>query len=654
MRLREVSVRNFRCLKDVTVPVESLSALVGSNGSGKSALLRAIQVFYEGPHLVSNEDFCDRDPDDPIEIALSFDHLTKQAATELGEYAVDGLLRFVLRIEPDSDPSNSAVKLNANYYGESKSHPEFDAVRKIQRAPERLAGYKELRASEKYDLPAATSWSAANKELQNWEQAHPDECQLVESPLPGFLPPGAGAALGNFTRLIFVPAVADAADEATADRGNTIGQLVNLLVENVAESQEVTSVKAEFEARYIDVIKEKEKITLPELEQALTAALHDYVPNASVKLEWEGASVRVDPPRTRVKLDDGFLGDVEGKGHGLQRLFIVSMLQYAATIHQQHRSDSRDSEDGETSAIEPDYVLLIEEPELYQHPLQARRFAQALRQLSVKSEAPRVQVIYSTHSPFFVGVDRFDGVRLFRRRYQASVGTSTSVEHASLDDVAQRVNAAFQRDEYSLTRFREQLRSIMTPAVAEGFFAQTLVLVEGDEDKAVIEAALRLSVAKFDALGIAVIGVDGKNNMDRAFTIFDSLGIPTYFIFDADAEKTGDKQERAAVNRALQRLASVDDPVDFPESAAHARFAVFHRDLTKDVRDEYGHDRFVQLRDEVAEEMGWKGDLKLAQKNPAVLGQVLLRLHNEENRSDTLDSIVDMIRKISAAGELTP
>ena len=44
MKLREIIVKNFRCLVDVAIPVTDTTVLVGENNSGKTALLEALRI----------------------------------------------------------------------------------------------------------------------------------------------------------------------------------------------------------------------------------------------------------------------------------------------------------------------------------------------------------------------------------------------------------------------------------------------------------------------------------------------------------------------------------------------------------------------------------------------------------------------------------
>lgn len=44
MKFREVKIKNFRCLVDVTIPIGDTTVLVGENNSGKTAFLNALRI----------------------------------------------------------------------------------------------------------------------------------------------------------------------------------------------------------------------------------------------------------------------------------------------------------------------------------------------------------------------------------------------------------------------------------------------------------------------------------------------------------------------------------------------------------------------------------------------------------------------------------
>ncbi len=47
MRIASLYVDHFRCLKDVRLYLDPLTVLVGKNGTGKSAFLRALEIRCE-------------------------------------------------------------------------------------------------------------------------------------------------------------------------------------------------------------------------------------------------------------------------------------------------------------------------------------------------------------------------------------------------------------------------------------------------------------------------------------------------------------------------------------------------------------------------------------------------------------------------------
>jgi hypothetical protein len=662
MRLLAIHVQHFRCIENQSLQFDDLTALVGANGAGKSAFLRALNYFYEGPGGITREDFYNRDTTQPIQITVSYGALGDGGREAFNGYVHDDVLKVVLHITWLTPDEGGEGRPAASYHGWTPRHKSFDEVRGAATAPDRLAALRSLVEGkpELYDFTPESAWTRAGTQIADWEAAHPDECTLELDDGTHFRPPNTETSpLAPYTQLIFVPAVREASDEAAESHTSTIGRLVALVVGDISTSKDVQRVSQEFKQAYVEVIRKEESERLPALQRQLTEALRGYVPHASVKLTWQGADVRLTPPRTVVWLEeDRFEGEIEGKGHGLQRLFIVSILQVAALTRAASRQEggmgTTVQEPAGESDIEPGprprYVLAIEEPELYQHPMQARRFAGVLSALA-SADAPdaKSQVVYSTHSPLFVGVDQFDGIRLARKvEVRPDLPLVTQVRSTTLNEVMTTVKRAFGRDRYSLDRFRSTLKSVLSPSVSEGFFAHTVVLVEGPEDQAVIEAALRAGGVDLEGEGIAVVPVEGKGNLDRPYAIFTGLGISCYVVFDGDAQAP-ENERKPEINLALQCLCGEKQPRDFPETGARERYAAFRRGLSKDLPEEYGAKDFCSVRDEVARGMGWEDEPSRAKKNPVVLREVISRMHAAGRRSATLDNMVDAIRALAAA-----
>lgn len=48
MKIQTARIKNFRALKDVTIPFDSVTTFIGPNGAGKSTVLRALDWFFNG------------------------------------------------------------------------------------------------------------------------------------------------------------------------------------------------------------------------------------------------------------------------------------------------------------------------------------------------------------------------------------------------------------------------------------------------------------------------------------------------------------------------------------------------------------------------------------------------------------------------------
>lgn len=64
MRIKSIRVENFRSIRRETLELDGLTALVGANGAGKSAFLRALLVFQD-KQKVAAEDFYGATPAGP-------------------------------------------------------------------------------------------------------------------------------------------------------------------------------------------------------------------------------------------------------------------------------------------------------------------------------------------------------------------------------------------------------------------------------------------------------------------------------------------------------------------------------------------------------------------------------------------------------------
>ena len=443
-------------------------------------------------------------------------------------------------------------------------------------------------------------------------------------------------------------------EDATEKRGSSVTALMDLVVRSsLAKREDVESFKRHTQDQYREIMNPENLSELDSLSQDLSLTLESYVPEAKVHLQWsELSEIDIPMPQAEVRLiEDEYGSRVERTAirHGLQRAFIITMLQHLNAVtyidsDQRHENTDENTSDVGISGHEiPNLILAIEEPELYQHPVRQRHLASVLFNLAtgaIRGVAQHTQVIYGTHSPLFVGIDRFDKIRVLRKVPQLDGKPSTTeLKIADLDAVATELWEATnqQGEKFTGASLQPRLQSIMTPWMSEGFFSDVVVLVEGEGDRAAIQGFAKAMNVDFDRLGISIIPCLGKPNIDRPMVIFRQLGIAVYVVWDGDF---GNNDKAAQQNRFLLRLLGEPEQ-DWPSFISDAS-ACFKVNLEETMQSEIGCEYFECL---LAEAQGQFGiDARdHALKNPTVIGYIAQVASAKEKSSSSLESIVNRI-----------
>jgi putative ATP-dependent endonuclease of OLD family len=562
MRLASVHARNYRCLNEIDIDIDSLTSLIGMNGSGKSALLRLVAAFYSQGDLLVHEDWYGGATDQEIEVSLTFMDLTEAERQDFKRYvSTEGSMK-VARIWHLEDG-----RVREALHGYHFACPEFSAVRDAVKGVAQL--HNTLVATGQFvGLAKVTKQDDVEGALQVWEAEHPERCEWIRDSGKFFgWGQVGGARLATATTCVYVPAVRDARDDASQTRGSVLTQIVELVLKSELErNPDLVTLQEETQGRFEEILRAT-RPTLQTLASELSLLMEEYAPGSGVVLDWRSDAAAIPEwPAIEARLhEDGVETPVWAKGHGLQRSFVVSLLQRLAEA----RSQPVDGTD------RPLTILLIEEPELYQHPLAIKRFARVLRRLS--SEEQHVQVIYSTHAAEFVGFDHFDSIRRFQKQPQPDGRPpATEVNSLGLTEVAAQFVATWDLDPevVTLESTRHRIRTVMAGQVSEGFFARGLVLVEGGQDVAMLEGIAARRGVRLEDKGVAIVPVGGKGNLDRAQIVFSGFGIPSYVVWDGDASRTTQREASARQNRALARLSSLTES-DFPPTTVGPNGTVF-------------------------------------------------------------------------------
>ena len=633
MHIVQVSIRNFRSILEATLSCDSITALVGRNGSGKSAFLSALDLFYNSSARVTEDDFYAADTANDIEIEITFGGL-HQKAMDLFSLYIENAQLTIVKVFSATHGSPSG-----NYHGIRLQNPDFASVGNAGGKLAIRQAYGLLRKRPDYaSLPAAKSADAALTALADWEKDNPTRCsrQRDDGQFFGFKQVAEGY-LGRYTRFVHIPAVRDAQEDATDSKGSAVTEILDLVVRSaLADRQELADFKQRTQDEYRLIMNPKGLTELGDLESNLSSTLQSFVSEAGVQLEWsDHEQIHIPMPQAQVTLqEDGYKSTVARTGHGLQRAFIIAMFQYLAAARQVDTRPGR----ADTSDL-PNLVFAIEEPELYQHPSRQRHLASVLSRLAsgtIPGVSQRTQVIYTTHSPLLISLDRFGQIRVVRKiSHDNDRPKITQVKRADMDQVAHELWCATrpQQDRYTAETLRPRLQAIMTPWMNEGFFANVVVLVEGEDDRAAILGAASTMGHDFDSMGISLIPCYGKNSLDRPLVVFRQLGIPVFVVWDGDYGR----KDANEINRYILRLLGHREE-DWPDFVRES-CACFSVTLEKTLQDELGDELFEELLSKAKSEFGITKKER-ALKNVAVIQRVLAGAASRGNSSESLNNIV--------------
>lgn len=572
MRIQRVAIKNYRCLRDVDIRFDDITTFIGPNGVGKSAVLRALDWFFNGTaQTLTDEDVWAGAEHRQISVEVEFCDLTDLDRTALGKYAAGGAKTVKLWRRWE----DGTAKLS----GHALAYLPFEEVRRPERAGERTARYRALR-EERPDLflLSVRSAQAAEDAMTAWERDHEDELVATELTADGHFFGFAGQAkMTGLFDYVFVSADLRAGEEGRDARGSVIGRIMDQAVNRTQAEKDLLDLQTVFNDDRGKIHAEHFETQLEALSDELTREVEQLTRGRRLRIRSHIPEMRVPQAQFQVSVEDGTASTrVDQQGHGFQRAVLITALRVLA--------ERRAAEDSRT------VFLAIEEPELFQHPVQARTFASVLRTLADQRERG-IQISYATHSPYFLESDGFDQIRRMTRTVEDGA-PSVDVHSTTQAAVRDRLGSGIKDADL----MRQIARAYLTE-MPEAMFARAVILVEGVTDKGVLEGC-GLREDPLNTNGIMVVQVGGKQNLRLPYAILTALGIPAFVVFDGDrhnAEQQPDDTDARLANRIAQEtgnnrklLALLGaDPEDWPETRVADRHAVFRGRLEDFLKAEW-------------------------------------------------------------------
>lgn len=525
MKLREIIVKNFRCLVDVAVPISDITVLVGGNNSGKTALL------------------------DALRIAL--------ARTTPGRGALFDEYDYHMVKAGDSPQTSEGIVIELWFREDAPDEWPDSLVQAltdiVQTDPVMDLDSIGLRLSSKYD-------AIAKEIIPKWEFL-----TLNGQPLGGKgASPANPARFLPYIRFFYLSSLRDSENEFSP-RSPFWGRILRdmkiseeqrkALSEELAKLNE-TLLKADSRLEQViatlDKVQEimEQGVGKKTSIQALPLKPWDLMSRSELVITSRGGEINF--PVTR-------------HGQGMQSLAIVFLFQAFIDVLLKP-----------TFQPETEAILGLEEPEAHLHPQAARALAANLSE--VKS-----QKILSTHSPYFIQEIPFTQIRLFRRdgasskvlyvkrsftarlpeqkellkfcgekasKFSYNKGTSTLVMSGRMEENEYRNLLAIYsdqkqihpelrrlRDESHLYLSEKDLADLDTYAKrirGEVLFARAWLLCEGQTEYLLLRYFAELMEKPLDGAGVTVIDFQNNGSPGAFVGLARAFEIPWIMVCDND------------------------------------------------------------------------------------------------------------------------
>ncbi|MCF0055387.1 ATP-dependent endonuclease [Dyadobacter sp. CY356] len=279
-------------------------------------------------------------------------------------------------------------------------------------------------------------------------------------------------------------------------------------------------------------------------------------------------------------------------------------------------------------------LFILDEPEAHLHPLAQKWLAKKM----FKMAEDGLQIILTTHSPYFVDLNYIEGINLIRKDSETTLNINQNATTLYNHCLKTASNPHKTKEETIVPFYANN----STSHILSGFFANKIVLVEGPTE----ELALPIYFEKlgFDPteFGIEIIGVGGKGNLAKWWRLFTLYQIPTFICFDNDYKKDDEKGFKR--KDALKAIGIKDEELDGilgnDTWAISDSFCVFGTDFETTMRASFAD--YADIEKQTIETLGSSSKNLIARETAK-----LINLHDDSEGKTQMTGLIGRIKKLT-------
>lgn len=490
MKIKSITIHNFRSIKDATFNLNDYSLLIGANNSGKTNIIDALRIFYEREKFDEEDIPKFKTDDQEIWIEIEF-HLTDD------EFA---------NLKDEYKQVNNTLKVR-KYLKSS----QLDRVKSNQ---SNLYGY------EKGNLSNNLFYGAKN---------------ISE------------AKLGD---VVYIPEVAKV-DEYTKLSGpsafrDSLNFVVKKVVKNSPSFESLSQSFIDFNEKF-KTETSKDGISIQNFIDDVNKEIKDWDVSFGVDIN------KIKPEEIIKNLVTYYLEEkhlkerlgISSFGQGLQRHLIYTLIKLSAKYKEIPAKKGK-------KEFSPDFTLILfEEPEAFLHPSQQEILNLSLSEIASQENQ---QVLISTHSSHFVSKNIDDIPSLLKLTKNEAKTCIYQIDKNALQGILKENKELKEILGKDATEKDIELESIryclwLDPDRCCSFFADIVLICEGLSEKALIDCLVKEKRLNFKNRKVYILNAGGKYDIHRYMNLFGKLGIKHSVLFDGD--KNNDKHKK--INEFIEK-----------------------------------------------------------------------------------------------------
>lgn len=517
MKIAKIYIQNFRLLKDFSIDLEeNVSMVVGKNNTGKTSVLTVLDKFLgsSGKRFTYN--------DFNLELRSQIISLLTNVTPEENKYTPLGIKaliqieynesddlsdisQLILSLDPDDTTIILELRYELSFQNLIKMKEEFINERARYHSPnvfleEHLTEY----------IPSVKVKSVSSTDPKVWIDLQKEKIQL--------------------NKLIGFQFISAKRDVTNKDQDKTLSTQTSKIYKSTSESDTHKEAVADFK----NTLRSTD-LDLSKIYEELFGDVIQIIKRFGGIRKDEVLINIVSTLQHRELLDGNTTVKYMHEDHDLPEHYNgLGYMNLLSMIFDIHVLISRLKKEPDQRPA-PINIFFIEEPEAHTHPQMQYVFIKNIKNLlNELREIPEqsrlnLQTIISTHSSHIVAESDFDDIKYLKRI------TGCSVESKNLKSL---------KENYSDSDIRKQhykfLKQYLTLNRAEVFFADKIVMIEGDTERILLPAMMKKIDQEQEpddtpllSQNISIIEVGAHSKIFEDFIIF--LGVKTLVITDIDS-----------------------------------------------------------------------------------------------------------------------